>query len=111
MSSIASHARPKRSCIGTLNVSYSSYLRANPDAKVDTATRDDVQHGDVLGYANGVVEGQAQDGHPNADAFRLGRDRRHHQHGRRRPLARGEVVLAVPREVEAELLREDRVGD
>ena len=77
-------------------------LVAAADAEVEPSTREDVDHGGVLGQTQRVVERQDHDGGADADAARgLGGRGRHQQRAAEQAVAR-EVVLGEPGRVEAE---------
>ena len=86
-------------------------LRARADTEIESPVRQDVGDRRVFGDANRVVERQQHD--RRADSNSLG-PRSHgggHHHRRARPLALAEVMLAVPRAGEPELLGEHGIAD
>src|ERR1700722_3236977 len=77
-------------------------LGAYADAEIEAPAREDVRNGDVLGNTQRVVKGQAQNGCTYAQPRGLRSHCGANHDGRRSPLARAKMVLAIPGEVEAE---------
>jgi len=74
-------------------------------AHVETAVRDDVHEGHLLGEPKGMMEGQDGRGEPDADALRARGGGGSESGGVHGEAVVDEVVLGEPRFVETELLR------
>ena len=84
--------------------------RAAPGHDLGAAAREQVERGELLEDANGVVRAEDADGARQPDAARARCDRREGDR-RRRDGEVGPVVLADPEDVEADLVGERRLLD
>src|SRR5712691_3956624 len=77
---------------------------ASPKTDIEAAAASQIQHGRILGQANGVVQWRHEDGGPKADRARAGGDvGRQDEGGRPETIAR-KMVLRKPGTVEPEFL-------
>lgn len=86
-------------------------VAAAADPEVEPPARQDVDIGDLVDQPHRVVEGQHHDPGAEANAAGAGGGVRCHQQRRRAHAEVGEMVLGEPYRVEAELLRQHRLGD
>jgi hypothetical protein len=99
-----------------LPAGYPEYLalllhRARSHGEVQAAVRQDVHHGGVLRYQDGIVEGQEQDVRAQPDPARLAGQGGQDGQGRRVVRVVGEVVLGQPDVAVPELVTEDELAE
>ena len=84
---------------------------AAPDAEMQGALRQAVEHRDFFGQPQRVIPGQHQHRRAERQVRKFRRDMRHHQERAWRRIVVAEMMLQQPRGVIAELVTERAIGD